>query len=191
MKICMIITAAGMSKRQRINKLLIHSGNETIIEKTVNNLLNNNFNVFVIVGHQKELIIPRLSERFRNEIKIVNNLNYKTGIASSLIAGIKAAGDDYDYYGFCNGDKPFIKVKTVETLVKYLTDNEPQILVPMYQDVSGHPTFFSKEFVDDFSLISGDTGGREIIKKHPEAVTYLPLNDEGIILDMDKYLHND
>jgi len=62
------------------------------------------------------------------------------------------------------------------------------ILVPIYQEASGHPTFFLKEFIKDFSLISGDTGGREVIKKYPDAVTYLPINDEGIILDMDKYL---
>jgi molybdenum cofactor cytidylyltransferase len=191
MKISMIVAAAGMSTRQGKNKLLIRSGNETIIEKTIYNLLNNNLDIFVIVGHQKELIVPILIDRFRNDIQIIENEDYESGLASSLKAGITAAGDGYDYYGFCNGDKPFIKVKTIENLLKYLTANEPKILVPLYQETSGHPTFFSKEFVNDFSLIYGNTGGREIIKKYPGDVTYLPINDEGIILDMDKYLQNE
>ena len=191
MKISMIITAAGMSTRQGKNKLLIRSCNETIIEKTINNFLNNNLDIFIVVGHQKELIVPILTDRFRNDIQIVENKDYVTGIASSLKAGITAAGDSYNYYGFCNGDKPFIKVKTIESLLKYLKDNQPKILVPIYQEQSGHPTFFSKEFIKDFGLISGDTGGREVIKKYPDAVTYLPINDEGIILDMDKYLQNE
>ena len=72
-----------------------------------------------------------------------------------------------------------------------MIENKPLILVPIYQEQSGHPTFFSEEFIKDFSLISGDTGGREVIKKHPNAVTYLPINDRGIILDMDKYLTNE
>lgn len=184
----MIITAAGMSTRQGKNKLLIRLCNETIIEKTINNLLNNNLDIFVIVGYQKELIVPILTDRFRNDIQIIENMDYKSGIASSLKAGIRAAGENYDYFGFCNGDKPFIKVKTIESMLKYLLDNQPKILVPIYQEVSGHPTFFLKEFIKDFSLISGDTGGREVIEKYPNAVTYLPINDEGIILDMDKYL---
>lgn len=184
----MIITAAGMSTRQGKNKLLIRLCNETIIEKTINNLLNNNLDIFVIVGYQKELIVSILTDRFRNDIQIIENMDYKSGIASSLKAGIRAAGENYDYFGFCNGDKPFIKVKTIESMLKYLLDNQPKILVPIYQEASGHPTFFLKEFIKDFGLISGDTGGREVIEKYPNAVTYLPINDEGIILDMDKYL---
>lgn len=188
MKICVIITAAGMSTRQKENKLLIRSCNETIIEKTINTFLNNDLDIFVIVGYQMELILPILTDRFRNNIQIVENKNYKSGIASSLKAGIAAAGESYDYFGFCNGDKPFIEVKTVKILLKYLIENKPLILAPIYQEQSGHPTFFSNEFIKYFGLISGDTGGREVIKKHPEAVTYLPINDEGIIMDMDMYL---
>lgn len=184
----MIITAAGMSTRQKENKLLIRSCNETIIEKTINTFLNNDLDIFVIVGYQMELILPILTDRFRNNIQIVENKNYKSGIASSLKAGIAAAGESYDYFGFCNGDKPFIEVKTVKILLKYLIENKPLILAPIYQEQSGHPTFFSNEFIKYFGLISGDTGGREVIKKHPEAVTYLPINDEGIIMDMDMYL---
>ena len=190
MKVCLIITAAGMSTRQKRNKLLIRSCNETIIEKTISNFLNNKLDIFVIVGHQKESILPVLENRFGNDIQTVENKEYKSGIASSLKAGIKAAGDKYDYFGFCNGDKPFIKIKTIETMLKYLLEKKPSILIPIYQGQSGHPTIFSKEFIKYFSLISGDIGGREIIKKYPSEVTYLPVNDEGIILDMDKYLTN-
>ena len=187
----MIITAAGMSTRQGENKLLIRLCSETIIEKTINNFLNLNLDSFIIVGYQKELIVPILKDRFRNDIQIIENKDYEGGIASSLKAGIRAAGQDYDYFGFYNGDKPFIKVKTIEFILKYLVENKPQILVPIYQEQSGHPTFFSKDFVKDIDAISGDTGGKEVIKKYPNSVTYLPINDEGIILDMDKYLQNE
>ncbi len=73
MKKCMIITAAGMSSRQKRNKLLIRSCSETMIEKTINLFLINNLDIFVVVGHQKELMVPILIHRFRNEIKIIEN----------------------------------------------------------------------------------------------------------------------
>ncbi len=180
-----------MSTRQKQNKLLMRSCNQTIIEKTITIFLKNNLDIFVIVGYQKELIIPIIADRFRNDIQIIENIDYESGIASSLKVGIKAAGEDYDYFGFCNGDKPFIKVKTVEIILKYLEEKKPSILVPIYQEQSGHPTFFSKDFINDFDNISGDTGGRQVISNYPNAVTYLPMNDEGIILDMDKYLQNE
>ena len=188
MRICIIITAAGMSTRQKQNKLLIRSCNQTIIEKTIDIYLKYNLDIFVIVGYQKELIVPIIADRFRNDIRIIENMNYKTGIASSLKAGVNIVRETYDYLGFCNGDKPFIKAKTIEIILNYIAENNPSILVPIYQEQSGHPTFFSKDFIDDFDKISGDTGGRQVIKNNLNAVTYLPINDEGIILDMDKYL---
>jgi len=191
MKICMIITAAGMSTRQKRNKLLIRSNNETIIEKTINNFLNNNLNIFIVVGHQKELMIPILENRFGNDINIVENKEYYSGLASSLKAGLTVAGDSYDYFGFCNGDKPYIKIKTIESLLNYLDEIKPIVLMPLYQEQSGHPIFFSKKLIDEFELISGNMGGREIIKNHPDVLTYLPVNDVGVILDMDKYLQNE
>ena len=48
--------------------------NETMIEKTINNFLNNNLDIFVVVGHQKELMIPILKHRFGNDIQIVENI---------------------------------------------------------------------------------------------------------------------
>jgi len=191
MKICMIITAAGMSTRQKRNKLLIRSCNETIIEKTINIFFNNNLDIFVVVGYQKELMVPILEYRFGNDIQIIDNRDYKSGISSSLKVGIGVVGKGYDYIGFCNGDKPFIKVKTIKLMLKYLEENQPKILVPLFQEESGHPTYFSKEYIQDLLLISGDTGGRELFKKYPDAVTYLPIDDGGIITDMDKHLQND
>lgn len=190
MKNCMIITAAGMSTRQKQNKLLIRSCNETIIEKTINNFINNNMDIFIVVGHQKEILIPILKHRFRNDIRIIVNNDYESGIASSINAGMKAAEENYEYFGFCNGDKPFIKIETIQFMLKYLEENQPNILVPLFQEQSGHPTFFLKKYFKDFLLISGDTGGRELIKKYPDAATYLPIDDEGIITDMDMYLKN-
>lgn len=188
MKICMIITAAGMSMRQKQNKLLIRTCHETVIEKTISIFSNLDVDIFVIVGYQKFEMIPMLEHRFGNEITIVENEEYKNGIASSIKAGLSAANEFYDYYGFCNGDKPFIKSTTVEKLLFYIQENKPKILIPIFQERPGHPTFFKQEFLFSFYNLKGDTGGKKIIDKFPNSVTYLPVDDEGIILDMDKYL---
>jgi molybdenum cofactor cytidylyltransferase len=188
MKKCVIITAAGMSTRQKRNKLLIRACHETIIEKTINNFLNIGLDIFVVVGHEKNKVKPILEHRFGNDIEIVDNDNYKTGIASSIQAGILAVGDKYEYYGFCNGDKPFIKTISVEKMIKYIDSKKPKILVPLFQDKIGHPTFFKSEYSKYFMNLSSDVGGIDIINKHPKLVTYLPIDDDGITLDMDIYL---
>lgn len=177
-----------MSKRQKRNKLLIRQCHETVIEKTVSTFTNTDLNIYVALGHQSGEIQPVLAHRFGNEIQIVDNRNYQSGIASSIKAGLAAAGDDYDYYGFCNGDKPFINKKSIIQILKYLDENKPEILIPLYQEKSGHPTFFSKIYLSHFGKLRGDVGGKVIIDKFPDSVTYLPVDDEGIILDMDAHL---
>jgi len=188
MKYCIIITAAGMSTRQKQNKLLIRSCHETIIEKTISTFLGLELDIFVVVGHEKDKLIPILRHRFGNDIEILENKNYKNGIASSIITGISGAGEYYNYYGFCNGDKPFIKPASINKMITYIDSKKPNILVPLYQEKIGHPTFFKQKYSKCLNILSGDKGGIEVINKNPKSVTFLPINDEGIILDMDKYL---
>ena len=188
MKICLIITAAGTSRRQKDNKLLLRSCNETIIEKTIYTFTSLGLDIFVVVGHQKEELVPLLKHRFGTDIEIIHNMNYLSGIASSISVGVESAGNKYNYYGFCNGDKPFIKKETVHSLIEYIRLNKPEILVPMFQEQVGHPTFFSHQFFKNFTKLKGDIGGTQIIEKYPDKVTYIPVNDDGITLDMDKYL---
>jgi molybdenum cofactor cytidylyltransferase len=179
-----------MSTRQKRNKLLIRKCNETIIEKTVDTFLNTGLDIYAVVGYQLDEMKQILVHRFGNEIQIVENKNFKSGIATSVKAGLSAAGDRYEYYGFCNGDKPFIHKKSIVKILKYLKDISPEILVPLYREKSGHPTFFSKNHLTQLLELDGDIGGRVIIKNNPESVTYLPIDDKGIILDMDFYLSN-
>jgi molybdenum cofactor cytidylyltransferase len=190
MKICIVITAAGLSTRQTRNKLLIRSCHETVIEKTVSTFLGIGLDIFVVIGFEKNKMIPILQHRFGNDIEIVVNKEYKTGMASSIKSGIQATGKNYDYYGFCNGDKPYIKTSSVSKLIHYISQNKTDILVPLYRKEGGHPAFFDKKFLKDFEQLVGDVGGIEIINRNPNSVTYLPINDEGITLDMDKYLEH-
>ena len=177
-----------MSRRQKRNKLLIRQCHETVIEKTVSTFTNIDLDIYVVIGHHSGEVQPILDHRFGNKIQIVENKNYQSGIASSIKAGLAVAGNDYNYYGFCNGDKPFIKNRSIMQILEYLEENKPGILVPLYQEKSGHPTFFSKIYLSHFGKLQGDVGGKVIIDKFPDSVTYLPINDEGIILDMDARL---
>lgn len=188
MNICIIITAAGMSTRQEQNKLLIRKCNETTIEKTVNTFIGTGLKIYTVIGYESDQVRPILEDRFRNDIKIVENDEYKIGIASSIKVGLSAAGNRYDYYGFCNGDKPFIQNKSIVRILEYLDSIKPKILIPIFQERSGHPTFFSKKYLPQLFDLDGDVGGKIIAENNLDSVTYLPINDEGIVLDMDSYL---
>ncbi len=185
----LIITAAGLSQRQPPNKLLLLLGHKTVIETTVGNFTNTNLDITVVTGHQREKIEPYLTQRFGDRITIVHNPDYASGLASSIKAGMTINTEKPDYWCFCNGDKPFIKSSTIELLLTDLEHQKPPILVPTYQDQPGHPTFFSTDFTSELLTLTGDTGARKIIQRHGREVLFVPVTDEGVSLDMDRYIN--
>ena len=71
-----------------------------------------------------------------------------------------------------------VEAQVIQTALKVLQSGTP----PTFQDRRGHPTLFPKallaEIYQGFNL-------REIIGRHPDKVTLLPVEDEGVVLDMD------
>ncbi|MCF7797301.1 MAG: nucleotidyltransferase family protein [Lentisphaeria bacterium] len=189
LRIGFVIPAAGLSRRHPPNKLLLTVDDQPVIRRTVSAMLALPYSLCVVVGYEANKIIAALAGLDQSQFNIIENPAYKTGMASAIISGITALPDDLDYFGFLPGDKPFIRPHTIHSMIRDLEVQKPDILVPTCQGQPGHPTFFlSTAFRDEFVRLTGDTGGREIIERHPQQVRYLPMDTPEIILDMDRWL---
>lgn len=186
MKIQLIITAAGLSRRNPPNKLLAKINGERVINLTISKFIEEDLDIIIVTGHQHSKIEEALSKRFANKVKMVINPDYRSGIASSIKAGINAANDRSDYFMFCNGDKPFIERNTIQKLFSVL-EKKPDILIPTYGNIPGHPTFFHVDLKSELLLIQGDSGAKQILNVGNKEVLYVPVDDEGVITDMDRY----
>ncbi len=191
LNLALIITAAGRSTRFPPNKLLETLEDRTVIERTIDSFSDFSLDTYVILGYQSELTQQVLEKRFGNRISYEYNPQFHTGLASSVITGINAAGNSYDYWCFCPGDKPFIQPNTIGFLIDKLGQEKPLILVPQFQNIPGHPTFFSTELVTQFMEIRGDIGGRQIIDTFHQETLFIDVSDKGVSLDMDNYMESD
>lgn len=187
MKISMIIPAAGSSTRLPPNKLLDKIGGKTVIEQTLETYLNYDFEILLITGYEAKRITEIIPARIQAQIQIIKNDYYLKGLAESIKAGVRAAQRGCDYFGFSLGDKPFITKETITTLLCELETNRPNILVPTFKGTIGHPAFFSQIYHGELLTLTGDSGGRELLNTRAAGVTYFPVNDRGIVLDMDTY----
>lgn len=188
--IAIIIPAAGMSKRQPPNKLLLRLKDRTVIETTVECFIDEPVDIFVVIGHQKSQLRTLLNQRFGNRITIIENPRFKTGMASSLKAALVDISVETRYIGVCPGDKPFIAARTIRRLIDKLTTKNPLILAPSYEEAIGHPVFFAISLKAELAAISGDEGGRSVMQKHLEETTIIPVPDAGVVRDMDAHLEN-
>jgi molybdenum cofactor cytidylyltransferase len=83
------------------------------------------------------------------------------------------------------GDQPYVDSPTIDSLLDAFTSNKKGIAIPTYQGQRGHPLIFDRKYEAPLSHLKGDIGGREIIRENPEDVLEVPVDCEGILIDID------
>lgn len=180
-----IILAAGESRRMGCAKLLLPLGEHTIIEQTVDNFVNSKVDrVIVVAGCRAEVIANALKSQ---PITMVENPIYSRGISTSIIAGLGAVGGGARGIIIALGDQPFVDSPTIDHLVEAFRThgNNKGIIIPVCQGKRGHPIIFSRKYIDELRSITGDIGGRQVVDKHPDDILEVPVDCEGINIDID------
>ena len=184
-----IILAAGESRRfGQKNKLFLPCGSETILEASVRNILNSRVDGTVIVlGHQAD----RVKELLRKfSCLTVINPDYREGMGSSVVVGIDywlerigripTAG-----FLFALSDQPFILPAVIDNLIGKYRDSRADIVVPVFNGRRGHPSIVNRKYADEIRQVADRWGAREVLLRHPDKILSVPVEAEGVILDID------
>ena len=57
-------------------------------------------------------------------------------------------------------------------------------------ETPGNPVWFSRKYLPDLRALSGDQGGRKILKKHPEEIRWYPVAHAKELEDVDYNFDN-
>lgn len=139
-----LILAGGASKRYGKNKILEKIGDKTFLEiilETVEPFAL----IPVIVYYYDEIA------QFKGNRRIfVKNPNPSTQQLDSMRLGIKKM--DKNSLGFLVflGDMPLIRADTVKMVIDEIQKESEKIIVPEYNDKTGHPTFFPAKYFERF-----------------------------------------
>jgi molybdenum cofactor cytidylyltransferase len=178
-----ILLAAGESNRMGQPKQLMPFDQITIVERTIDNLLNSAVSETILVlGYKDEEIRKTIAGK---PIKIAINPDYQQGMSTSIIAGLKQVDKKAQAVIIALGDQPFVNSQTITSLVEAFIANNRGILIPVYQGRRGNPIIFAIKYKSELLNLKGDVGGREIIKRHPDDVLEVAVNCEGVLLDID------
>jgi len=178
-----ILLAAGESKRMGKPKLLMPMGDSTILEQTVDNLLDSDVDeVIVVLGYRAEEAMHRISSK---PVKIAINPDYRHGMSTSIVAGLSLIDKKAEAAMLVLADQPFIDSKIINKLIEQYHAHTKGIIFPKYQNRRGHPAIFSIKYKAELSRLKGDVGGREIIEKFPDDVLEVPVDSPYINIDID------
>jgi molybdenum cofactor cytidylyltransferase len=106
---------------------------------------------------------------------VVTNAAYGTGCASSLLAGLDAAGAA-DAVMLLLGDMPGVDAALIDSVLAQWCDSQPWASVTAYSDRIGHPFVFSRDAFGTLRGLHGDKAVWKIVDDDPtERVARLPI----------------
>jgi molybdenum cofactor cytidylyltransferase len=178
-----ILLAAGESKRMGEPKQLLPFGQSTLLEQTIDNLLNSAVDeIIVVMGYKAEEMIKTIAAK---PVKIVVNPNYTQGMSTSIIAGLSRVDSQAQAVMLALGDQPLVDSQTINRLIEEFYHHNKGIAIPTYRGMRGHPIIFAIKYKQKLLGLKGDIGGREIIKHRPDDVLEVAVDSKSVITDID------
>ena len=183
-----IVLAAGASSRMGDFKQLLPIEGTPMLEGTLTKVLSFPFlEVIAVLGHKEHEIRETIhiqDPRF----KWVSNPDYKEGLSSSIKMAIHQHDKQTKGIFVFLGDQPLLKKSTIDRMlqvIKNLPTNQSKLIVqPAFNGIPGHPVFISTQMIPYLNNITGDQGAKPIFK-FADQHSFVPIDDEGVILDID------
>ena len=167
MKIALVLTAAGSSKRFGSDKLAYPIDGKPMLLHALElyDRLSDRFvsrTVVLRTGAEERRMVAE-----RMEYRVAENPDAERGIASSVIIGTEdALKSDPDGILYAVGDQPRVTEKTVNALIDAFTEDPTRIVAPVANGRRGNPVLFPKDLFPELLSISGDVGGSQVIARH-------------------------
>ncbi len=181
-----LLLAAGTSSRYGKNKLL-----ETVEKEP---MYRHSLGILQSFPESPRAVVTRFAEieHMAAEYKIpaVRNDEPQKGIAWSLHKGLQKLWTEHPTLEgvLCMvSDQPWLQVRTVQHILEMAALHPDRIVCAGTKEHPGNPVWFGKDYIPELMALEGDTGGRQVIQKHPDRVWYCPASSKEL-QDVDKPL---
>ncbi len=184
-RVTALVLAAGRSSRMGdTNKLLAEVAGAPLVARAVDAALASQAtNVIVVTGHQGDRVAAALSGK---PVTFVHNPTFAEGLSGSLRAGLAAVPSELDAVVVCLGDMPRVAAGIIDRLIAAYSPVEGRaICIPTNHAKHGNPVLWDRAFFAEMAALSGDSGAKRLIGRHADRVCEVPVDDAGILYDVD------
>jgi molybdenum cofactor cytidylyltransferase len=167
-----IVLGAGSSRRLGRPKQSLPLGDTTLLGQVVRNVDTSSLDrVVLVVGGAAE---EALAELPASRAEVAHNDAYGEGCASSLLAGLDAAGH-CDAVMLLLGDMPGVDASVIDAVRAGWGAERPWGLVARYDGGLGHPFVFSAAAFPALRALHGDKAVWKLVEGRPEQVMKLRI----------------
>jgi molybdenum cofactor cytidylyltransferase len=192
-----VVLAAGMSTRMGQNKLLLNFRDKPLIVHAVDTLLASDIDeVIVVLGHETEKVRDQLERRVglankaaaRKPVRLVQNPDYQNGLSTSVRTGVEAVSRQANGIMIYLADQPLLEPEDVNRIVAGFAaakEIDKSIVVPFFRGERGNPVILDASLRDSILGIVGDVGCKGVIKRYPEKVYAIEMENDHVVRDVD------
>ena len=184
----MIYLAAGLSSRYGSNKLL-----EMVDGKP---MFTHLLDVLTIMKeeepHRYELVVVTAYDEIEDyvkelPVKVVRNQYQELGASYSIKLGLEACGEigRHDHVMFAVADQPYVQEDELFGFIHMFKRSYKGIGVLCWQGEMGNPVIFQGQFVPELMALTGDVGGKAVVKAHLSEVFQYEADSEMSLRDFD------
>lgn len=178
-----VILAAGESRRMGRPKLLLPWEEGSVLDAVLQAVAEAPFDDAVLVSGAYRGQVEDIARR--HGLRCRYNPDYAAGQSTSLKAGL----DDLPPLTaamFILADQPRITAELLRRLIDPYQESDAALIRPRTAlGRAGHPVLFAPSLFGELRLVSGDEGGRQVLRDHLREITYIPVEDDGIWQDLD------
>jgi len=188
-RVSAVVLAAGESRRFGSTKQLLSLGDETLLGHVLKRVCASwASEVLVVLGHAAQRIGSALEDSSggtAHRWRTVLAEGWAGGQSVSVKEGLAAVSSRSQAVIFVLGDQPDITGGLVnELLVRYAQTGAPIVAVE-HGDQLLPPVLFDRSTFDELRCLSGDAGGREVVRRHIEEVERVVLPEACPFRDID------
>jgi molybdenum cofactor cytidylyltransferase len=167
-----LLLAAGGARRFGLQKLVALVDGEPLVRRAAQVLAAATDQVTVVVGNEAAIVQSALNGL---PVRIVENSDWSSGLASSLVRGIQALPADAEAVVIALGDQPYVDVRVVRAVIGRWRAGGCDVVAARYDGVQGHPVLFSRELFDDLAALRGDSGAKRVIEQESARTAYVDI----------------
>jgi CTP:molybdopterin cytidylyltransferase MocA len=178
-----ILLAAGGGSRLGQPKALVEIGGQTLAARGAALLRAGGADPIIVVTGAAPVELP--------DVTLVANPDWRTGMGSSLVAGLTALRDrppdspGGDAVVIALADQPLVGAESVRRLIAAHAAGAT-VAVAAYDGRARNPVLIGREHWDEvLATTTGDAGARPFLRAHPDLVTVVDCTGTGRPDDID------
>jgi molybdenum cofactor cytidylyltransferase len=205
--IAAVVIASGYSRRMGQSKLTLELGGATFLQRAIRAACEAERigrRVVVVRPEDEHLVsevttdAPGTAGAGRGQARgpaptgtvetLLNPYAAEGQSASVRLAAAHLAGDlECEAVIYAVVDQPFLNGRVFDTLAEAWAAGRGEILVSTYDGQRGSPVLFGRRYFEELQQLTGDVGGRDVMRHHPESVAEVPMPDPEAGRDIDTW----